>query len=100
VSIFGNALTSDIKNKLSSRIMQQRQESSESSDSDAPENSDNATTSNAIPVIRGILEDIDRNSQISSTENLVQDISRKNINSNSGISVPPSIDDAIGSSLR
>jgi len=80
--------------------MQQRQESSESSDSDVPENSDNATTSNAIPVIRGILDDIDRNSQISSTENLVQDISRKNINSNSGISVPPSIDDTIGSSLR
>jgi len=82
--------------------MHRRQESSESSDSDTPRNFDNATTSNAIPVIRGILDDIavDRNSRIASAENPVQDISRENINRSSGISIPPSIDDAIGSSLR
>ncbi|KAL0133374.1 hypothetical protein PUN28_000842 [Cardiocondyla obscurior] len=44
--ILGNVLTSDIESKLSSRIMQRRQESSESSDSDARGGSNIATRSN------------------------------------------------------
>ncbi|XP_011336352.2 WASH complex subunit 2A isoform X1 [Ooceraea biroi] len=103
VSIFGDALASDIERKLSSRIMQRRRESSESSDSDAPGNSDSAR-SNA-EAVRGLLDDniaVDHSSRIASAENPVQDISAivENIDNSSGISMrPPSIDNTAGSGL-
>ncbi|XP_011642849.1 WASH complex subunit 2-like [Pogonomyrmex barbatus] len=90
LSIFGNVTTSDIENKLSSRIKQRRQESSESSDSDAPGNSDSATRSN--------VESVNRSSQ-NPTAN-VSAIIENATTSSSGISMqPPSIDNTAGSGL-
>ncbi|XP_018314289.1 no child left behind [Mycetomoellerius zeteki] len=89
--ILGNVLASDIESKLSSRIMQRRQESSESSDSDAPENSDSATRSN--------VESVSTTTNYSS-QNPAENLSAIGNTTSSGISMqPPSIDITAGSGL-
>lgn len=90
--ILGNVLASDIESKLSSRIMQQRQESSES-DSDASRNSDSTPRSN----VESTSAVTNRNSQ-----NLAENISViGNTTSSSGISMQPHsiTDSTAGSSL-
>ncbi|XP_036148556.1 WASH complex subunit 2 isoform X2 [Monomorium pharaonis] len=89
--ILGNVLASDIESKLSSRIKQRRQESSESSDSDAPGNSDSATKSN--------VESIATNHSSQNPAENMSAIIGNNTNS-SGISMQqPSIDNTAGSGL-
>ncbi|XP_011869765.1 PREDICTED: WASH complex subunit FAM21 isoform X2 [Vollenhovia emeryi] len=90
--IFGNVSASDIESKLSSRILQRRQESSES-DSDAPGNSDSATWSN----VEAVSAATNRSPQVS-TETISPIIGITTANS-SGISMqPPGIDNT-GSGL-
>ncbi|XP_011685940.1 PREDICTED: WASH complex subunit FAM21 isoform X2 [Wasmannia auropunctata] len=92
--ILGNVLASDIESKLSSRIMQRRQESSESSDSDAPGNSDSATRSN--------IESTTSMATNRSSQNPPENISTSagSITTSSGISLQPaSIDNTAGSNL-
>ncbi|XP_018050236.1 PREDICTED: WASH complex subunit FAM21 isoform X2 [Atta colombica] len=89
--ILGNVLASDIESKLSSRIMQRRQESSESSDSDAPGNFDSATRSN--------VESASTTTNHSS-QNPAENLSAIGSNTSSGVSMqPPSIDITTGSGL-
>ncbi|KAG5341719.1 WASC2 protein, partial [Acromyrmex charruanus] len=89
--ILGNVLASDIESKLSSRIMQRRQESSESSDSDAPGNFDSATRSN--------VESASTTTNHSS-QNPAENLSAIGNNTSSGVSMqPPSIDITAGSGL-
>lgn len=87
--ILGNVLASDIESKLSSRIMQRRQESSES-DSDASRKSDSTARSN-----------IESTSAVTngSSQNRAENISVviENATGSSGISMQPSIDNTIGS---
>ncbi|XP_025989573.1 WASH complex subunit 2 [Solenopsis invicta] len=91
--ILGNVLASDIESKLSSRIMQRRQESSESSDSDVPGNSDSAIRSN----VESASATMNRSSQ-NPAENISAIIG--NTTSSSGISTQPlSIDNTAGSGL-
>ncbi|XP_070158447.1 no child left behind isoform X3 [Polyergus mexicanus] len=105
-SIFGNVLSSDIESKLSSRIMQRRQESSgSSSDSDVSGNCDSATKSNAEPASaeRDISSDntaiANRRLQITPAENSAENVLVENINNSSGIYMQPSIDNTVGSGL-
>ncbi|KYN27785.1 PREDICTED: WASH complex subunit FAM21 homolog isoform X2 [Trachymyrmex cornetzi] len=89
--ILGNVLASDIESKLSSRIMQRRQESSESSDSDATGNFDSATRSN--------IESTSTTTNHSS-QNPAENLSAIGNTTSSGVSMqPPSIDITAGSSL-
>ncbi|XP_018344675.1 PREDICTED: WASH complex subunit FAM21-like isoform X2 [Trachymyrmex septentrionalis] len=86
--ILGNVLASDIESKLSSRIM--RQESSESSDSDAPGNFDSAT--------RSSVESASTTTNHSS-QNPAENLSAIGNNTSSGVSMQPSIDITAGSGL-
>ncbi|XP_012217073.2 WASH complex subunit 2-like isoform X1 [Linepithema humile] len=92
---YGFHVASDIsENKLASRIMQRQQESSDSSDSDAPGNSDSTAKSN----IGSASAQWNTSSNITASENV--SAVNENSSSTSGISIrPTSIDITLPSGL-
>lgn len=105
--MLGNILSSDVESKLSNQIMQRRQESSgSSSDSDAPRNYDDVTKSNAKlasaerDTSNNSAAIADRRLQITPAENSAENVLVvENTNNSSGVYMPSSIDNTVGSSL-
>jgi len=100
--MLGNILSSDVESKLSSQIMQRRRESSgSSSDSDAPGNYDDVTKSNAeLASAERDNSAADRRLQITPAENSAENVLvAENTNNSSGVYMPSSTDNTVGSSL-
>lgn len=107
--VLGNILSSNVENKLSSQIMQRRQESSgSSSDSDAPGNCNDVTKSNAelASTERDASNNntaiTDRPLQITPAENSAESVLViENTNNSSGVymHMPFNIDNTTGSNL-